>query len=713
MRLGELSNKGKKTKKATAPKKGPKKNKGRLEFKVTPINFLFTLVISIVILALTVLSFKFLSIPNLPYLQSMFLGLLAYSVVITVYNYMHRYDDYLEAVIIPLVDKAKVIEDPNNWLSEMIQYAWLGLPLSAILGIVVYMGSGVVLYSASAGAVAVITYFYPWVKTWDYRNSLATQVEKELPVVSIMMWSMAQLGYGVMKMVEELKSNETYSDLKVKGSKKKEKKNKKKRGSLLLFGKRKAPNDGGHEEVKEKVELEYLKAIPREFLKIHRDFVLFNIPPEEAIVREAKDHPSKVFERLLLGAVSISRSGGSLMEFMNRISVEVMLELRRRWENFGKAASNLGELALLFLLIVPLFAIWFSVSSNNPIYGTDSVAFFMVPLVGFALYMYLSLSAPPEDVKIGGDVKKGVIALVVSIIVLVALTIFKVITPTGQLLWVYFEVPVMSFSFFYGYSVYQRIKAKNEADEKLPIFVRSVAELIRSTGDNLYNALRKLEEGDLLSTTLVKVTTFGKLIDDTISRYVSAMVTTGNFNPRTDSWILNTVFRNLMEMDKQGVLRYNIFTRLAEITDSYYDAIMAKKRSLYMFVGAAALAPAIMAGVVVMTVYVLHSISGLVQIPNLNLQSTNGIAIPSGITGLLNFFTAFINVGNDVDQMLPTLELMIAETGVIFGVLYAKAADGTVKNTFRIFQVSIIAVVSIIVMQIALTYVTQVPNLLT
>jgi hypothetical protein len=699
MRLGELSKKSKKT----TMKVKPRKEKKQLRFEASPINFLFTLIVTIVVLTLALLSFKFLRFSGLPYLESLLLGLLPYSVVITVFNYIHKYDDYLTNVIVPLVEKSKLIEDPNIWLKEMVQYSWYGYPLSAVVGMMIYIGSGDVLYSLAGGAVVIITYFYPWVKMWDARNSLATQVEKEMPIVSIMMWSMAQLGFGIMKMVEELKSSETYADMKVKN------RDKKTRGSLLIFDKKSSKQV--NEE--EKVEMEYLKAVPREFLKIHRDFVLFNIPPEEAIVREAKDHPSKVFERLLLGAVSISKSGGSLMEFMNRITVEVMEELKRKWENFGRAASNLGELALLFLLIVPLFSIWFAVSSNNPVYGTDSVAFFMVPLIGFVLYMYLAFSAPPEDVKINGDIKKGGIALVISMILLAVLTIFKILSPRGLLLWIYFEMPVMAFSFFYGYSAYQRIKAKNEAEEKLPIFVRSVAELIRSTGDNFFNALRKLQEGDLLSSTLVKATTFGKLIDDTISRYVSSMITTGNFNPRTDSWILNTVFRNLMEMDRQGVLRYNIFTRLAEITDAYYDAIMAKKRSLYMFVGAAAIAPAIMAGVIVMTVYVLHSISGLVQIPNLNLQSANGIAIPSGITGLLNFFTAFINIGNEVNEMLPTLELMIAETGVIFGLLYAKAADGTVKNTFRVFQVSIVAVISIIAMQIALTYVTHAPNILT
>ncbi|MEJ2778261.1 type II secretion system F family protein [Stygiolobus sp. RP850M] len=696
MRLGELSKKSKKT----TMKVKPRKEKKQLRFEASPINFLFTLIVTIDVLTLTLLSFKFLRFSGLPYLESLLLGLLLYSVVITVFNYIHKYDDYLTDIIVPLVEKSKLIEDPNIWLKEMVQYSWYGYLLSAVVGMMIYIVSGAVLYSLAGGAVVIITYFYPWVKMWDARNSLATQVEKEMPIVSIVMWSMAQLGYGIMKMVEELKSSETYADMKIKS------RDKKTRGSLLIFDKKSSKQV--NEE--EKLGTEYLKAVPREFLKIHRDFVIFNMPPEEAIAREAMDHPSKVFERLLLGAVSISKSGGSLMEFMNRITVEVMEELKRKWENFGRAASNLGELALLFLLIVPLFSISFAVSSNNPVYGTDSIAFFMVPLIGFALYMYLALSAPPEDVKINGDIKKGGIALAISMILLAVLTILKILSPRGLLLWIYFEMPMMAFSFFYGYSAYQRIKAKNEAEEKLPIFVRSVAELIRSTGDNFFNALRKLQEGDLLSSTLVKATTFGKLIDDTISRYVSSMITTGNFNPRTDSWILNTVFRNLMEMDRQGVLRYNIFTRLAEITDAYYDAIMAKKRSLYMFVGAAAIAPAIMAGVIVMTVYVLHNISGIAQIPNLNLEGVNGIAIPSGITGLLNFFTAFINIGNEVNEMLPTLELMIAETGVIFGLLYAKAADGTVKNTFRVFQVSIVAVISIIAMQIALTYVTHAPN---
>ncbi|MEJ2775559.1 type II secretion system F family protein [Sulfolobaceae archaeon RB850M] len=671
-----------------------KKEKGKF---ITPINFTFTLLLTVIFLALLIFSYYF----KLVYAESIALSLISFTAPITVFNYLHREQDYLKEIIIPLIEKSKVIEDPTTWLNEMINYTWYGFVISALLGLLIYVESGELYYSLGGGLVVILTFFYPWLKSFDLRNSLASQVEKELPIVSIIMWSMSQLGYGVMKMIEELKSDETYAHFKGKS-----KKNKK---GIILLGKR-AKSD--EEEVGgEKYDRRYLKAIPREFLKIHRDFVLFNIPPEEAIVREAKDHPHKIFERLLLGAVSISRSGGNLSEFMNRITVEVMDELKRRWEAFGKAAANMGELAMLFLLILPLFAIWFAVSANNPIYGVDSVAFFMVPLMGFALYMYLSLNAPPEDVKMSGNIKWGIVGLAVSILVLLLLTFFKVLSLNGYWLWLYFLTPIMAFSALYGYPLYKRIKEKNEADERLPIFVRSVAELIRSTGDNLYNALKKLEEGDVIASTVVKMTTFGKVIDETIKKYLTTMVTVGHFKPKTDSWLVNTVFESLMEMDRQGVLKYNIFTRLAEITDAYYDAMQARKRALYTFIGTSVIAPAIMAGVIVLTIYVLHSIAGLVQIQNLNVQGVNGITF-ADFTNLLNFFLAFINIGNYTYQMLPSLELMIAETSVIFGILLAKASDGTIKSTFRIFQVSMIGVVSIIIMQIALAYVAHAPTLL-
>ncbi|MFP3226779.1 MAG: secretion system protein, partial [Sulfolobaceae archaeon] len=82
----------------------------------------------------------------------------------------------------------------------------------------------------------------------------------------------------------------------------------------------------------------------------------------------------------------------------------------------------------------------------------------------------------------------------------------------------------------------------------------------------------------------------------------------------------------------------------------------------------------------------------------MNVQGVNGITF-ADFTNLLNFFLTFINIGNYSYQMLPSLELMIAETSVIFGILLAKASDGTIKSTFRIFQVSMIGVVSIIVVQ--------------
>lgn len=48
--------------------------------------------------------------------------------------------------------------------------------------------------------------------------------------------------------------------------------------------------------------------------------------------------------------------------------------------------------------------------------------------------------------------------------------------------------------------------------------------------------------------------------------------------------------------------------------------------------------------------------------------------------------------------MLPYMELLIVEVGLIFGLLLAKAYDGTARNTYRVFQVLLISVVGALIL---------------
>ncbi|BCU68193.1 hypothetical protein HS7_16300 [Sulfolobales archaeon HS-7] len=608
------------------------------------------------------LSIIFLYFVKNIYLFTILSSLAIYTTLLTVLSFKYRNSDMVD-VMASLIERAKVIESPDLWLSQAKWYTLLGFPLVAIVSIFIYVFTGNPYYGLASAALSPLTIFYPWVKTYEIRNNISSQMSKELPILALMMWSMSQLGIGVIKMIEQLKR-----------------------------------------------EKDTLPESSREFEKIYRDFVVFSMQPDDAVMREAIDHPSTIFERILSGSVSISKIGGSLSSYLDRMTVEVMDFLRDKWERFGKVASSMSELSLLFLLMLPMLAIWFAIVQNNPIYGADSIAFFMYPLLGIGLILYLVFQSPPEDVKIKGNLFWGLFlggGTFAGIFLLENFLRFSV------QLWMLFLFPVMVFTAVYGYPIYRRMKWKNEADEKMPIFLRSVAEHIRSTGDNLYTALTKLRGNKA----------FGREINRMIDSYLSEAVTVGQVYPDSDSWLAKTVFRSLIDMDRQGVLRYDVLRRLSEIGDAYYDALQKKKESLYAFLGSTVLAPALLAGIIVLTVYVMVTISSLVQVPDLQstiqTASAQGFSVSlGGLTGILTFFQAFTHIGNVLEQMLPTLEFMIAETGVIFGILYAKAYDSTAKSTFRVFQVSIVALASILAMELSLFYILhinpfQLGNLLT
>ena len=532
-----------------------------------------------------------------------------------------------------LVRDSKAFAWPGTWARDMVQLYYIGIPSSVIVGLA--LAQVYQLAFPGGGSIVALTYFLPWVKTMDARATLKREVELELPVVTLLLWGLSEVGYDVMRIISSLK-NET----------------------------------------------EDLKAIPREFAKIFRDYVGFNMRPDEAVMREVENHPSKLFERVLGGAIAISSIGGELSVHFSRMAEEVLAWLKESWERYGRAVSNLGELSMLFLLMVPLLGIWFALVQGNASYGATVITFFLIPFVGVGLYLYISLQAPLDKVSAKGSVEYGAAGFAIGLAVDVVLYILGV-----RDVWLLVAVPVLGGSLGYGLPVHRAIMRKNDVDSHMPILVRAIGEHVRTTGDNLYTTVTKLV-GDK---------SFGKEVNAMLRRYLVLSTSVDEPVPESDSWMGKTIFRILVLADKEGVLRYEILRKLAEFADSYYDAVLAKKRSLLMFLGSALASPLILVAMIAMTYFVLTSISSLVQLPP--VQSAPGIQFPAQFQGLLQFFQTFQNVGHLVTSMIPSLELAIVEVGIIYGVLLAKGYDGTVRNTFRIFELVLISVVANLVLQ--------------
>ena len=542
-------------------------------------------------------------------------------------------DKALTQLMERLVRDSKVLELPESWARDMVQLYYVGIPLSIIVGLAL---AQVYQFAFPAGgSIVALTYFLPWVRAMDIRSTLRREVELELPVVTLLLWGLSEVGYDVMRMIATLKD-----------------------------------------------ETEDLRAIPREFARIYRDFVGFGMRPDEAVLREVENHPSKLFERVLGGAIAISSVGGDLSVHFSRMANEVLAWLKGSWERYGAAVSNLGELSMLFLLIMPLLGIWFALVQGNASFGVDLIAFFLVPFMGVGLYLYVSLQEPLDRVTARGNVRYGLLGSAIGLALDVAIYLLGV-----NDVWLLVALPVLGGSLGYGLQVHRAIMRKNDVDSHMPILVRAIGEHVRTTGDNLYTTVTKLVGNE----------SFGKEINDMLRRYLVLSTSVEEPVPESESWMGKTIFRILVLADREGVLRYEILRKLAEFADSYYDAVMAKRRSLLLFLSSALASPLILVAMIALTYFVLTSISNLVQLPP--VQPTPGIQFPAQFQGLIQFFQTFQNVGQLITSMVPGLELTIVEVGIIYGVLLAKGYDGTVRNTFRIFELVMISVVANLVLQ--------------
>ena len=561
--------------------------------------------------------------------------LLVYLWAPAVHRLMTR-DETLVQLMEKLVRDSKVVVPPVNWAEEMVKLYYIGIPLSVLLGFAL---AQVYPYAFPLGGVIVgLTYFLPWVRAMDLRSSLRREVELELPIVTMLMWGLSEIGYDIVRIIETLKD-----------------------------------------------ETEDLKAIPREFSRIYRNFRVFNVRSEWAVLMEIENHPSKLFERLLDGAVAISSMGGGLSAYFSRMTEEVLVQLKNSWEKYGGAVSNMSELTLLFLLMTPMLGVWFAMAQGNAVYGVDLVTYFLIPLTGLGLFMYLQLQDPLDRVMVKGNTKHGLIGLAVGLALDVVLSLLLSVRDA----WVLVAIPVMGGSLGYGLSVHKAITRKYDVETHMPFLVRAIGEHVRATGDNLTTTVTKL----------VGTKAFGKGINEMLRRYLSLSSVGADPTPESESWMGKAIFKILVLADREGVLRYEMIRRLAQFTDLYYESILTRKRSLSMLLGSALASPIILIVIIGLTYFIMTSISHIVQLPNLNLQEMqSGLPVPA-VWGLINLLQPFENVGQLIASMIPGLELAVVEMGVIYGVLLAKGYDGTVKNTFRIFEMVLVSVVANIVLQ--------------
>lgn len=386
---------------------------------------------------------------------------------------------------------------------------------------------------------------------------MRNDVNKDLQAATVLMWGLSNLGYNLTKIMFQLRD-----------------------------------------------ELDLMPAISREFRHVYRDVTALRSDPEEALATEIRDHPSKEFARIMRGESSVSRVVGSLADYLEESTRQVIKRLRDEWEEYYSAVNNMGELELLFLLILPLFAVLFSLTTDNPVYGSDSVDLLLLPLVGVGLYVYVVSVSSWERVSVKGNLLMGVTGVALGITFnLIASLYLSYYHPY----WLYLSVPLMMGGFGYGYTVHRQLSRKNDAETRLFGFMSSVRESLRVTGYGLSKSLDKVRSKEL-----------GREINRMISSFLalSSMVKDRREAiPHTDSWITASVFKTMVALDDSDILTPVVARKLTEFTEEYYDAIRVRRRRMYAFAIVSFLSPLILTAMIAVTFYAFYDVSVFAGIP--------------------------------------------------------------------------------------------------
>jgi flagellar protein FlaJ len=158
-------------------------------------------------------------------------------------------------------------------------------------------------------------------------------------------------------------------------------------------------------------------AIEDEGRMLKRNIALFGMDQCSALNSLAISHPNIQFRNLLLGYVSIQKSGGDLGQYMERRSEEFFNGMKFRFFKYASSAETIAETALILLSILPVLLIMSSfLIGHDSLQIVTNLSFVVIPVVTGILITVTSNIQPKTHDKIGFGGFSLVIGVVSGII---------------------------------------------------------------------------------------------------------------------------------------------------------------------------------------------------------------------------------------------------------------------------------------------------------
>lgn len=217
---------------------------------------------------------------------------------------------------------------------------------------------------------------------------------------------------------------------------------------------------------------------------LSRNVHLFGLDQLTALNEHGLSHPDPHFKNLLLGYVSISKSGGDLARYMERKSEEFFHRAQFRYANYKSHAGTIGETMLILLTILPMMILVSSfLLAEESAAAIANVSFVLVPAATAFMILMINASQP----KTRNSVDLQVMPILAGVLASGALLAFN------QQPWLVVGAGFASYALLNFAICLRQFREILHVDSALPDFFRDVTEY-RKIGIPISNAIMAISE---------------------------------------------------------------------------------------------------------------------------------------------------------------------------------------------------------------------------
>ncbi len=406
-------------------------------------------------------------------------------------------------------------------------------------------------------------------------------------------------------------------------------------------------------EISERDEFQY---ISKEAKKIIRDTILFFGNIFESIDTNSVNHPSKEWERYMLGITSIIKSGGELSKYLEDKMKEFLNKYKQRWISYSKHASDWGELLLsVFLLTSALNLITAIMFPSNAVLFMMITGIIIIPLSTILSILLMDMSSPSDKNIINVNPVWGILAGILTFMI-----IFQFFT-----LWISLGITIFVSSLIIYIPTRKLLKEIDEEEHWLPAFLLSLTDA-RKAGISLDQAIAKLRG-------------FGSRVNyilDDLTSQMNMGIPLNQTIPKCKSRLFKNVLYVIGELNARGGGTPMIIERIREYIIYVQESQAEAKSSLKLYEILALLTPIILTIMITLT-YTLS---------NINVMMWN------------NSFSLIQSMQYyDLNTMMDNIKIIVIEVSFGISLLISKAKDLTAKSTFLVIVTIVLALLSLLI----------------